>query len=62
MIERGSFYVADDFMIVAHDYERVDGYGRVWNRVFSNKEHLEIYCNALRDCGYKNMTGKKTYD
>lgn len=62
MIERGSFYVVDDFMIVAHDYEREDGYGRVWNRVCSNKESLKIYCDALVDCGYRDATGEKKYD
>lgn len=62
MIERGSFYVVDDFMIVAHDYEREDGYGRAWNRVCSNKESLKIYCDALVDCGYRDITGEKKYD
>ena len=62
MIERGSFYVVDDFMIVAHDYEREDGYGRGWNRVYSNKESLKIYCDALVDCGYRDTTGEKKYD
>ena len=62
MIERGSFYVVDDFMIVARDYEREDGYGRAWNRVCSNKESLKIYCDALVDSGYRDTTGEKKYD
>ena len=48
MIERGEFYVVNNLMVVAHDYERIDGYGR--------KNCLETYCQALKDCGYKDTT------
>lgn len=56
MIERGSFYVVNDIMVVAHDYERIDGRVSMWNRIPSGKEALEVYRQALRDCGYRDTT------
>lgn len=56
VIERGEFYVVNNLMVVAHDYERIDGYGRMWSRLPVDKNCLETYCQALKDCGYKDTT------
>ena len=56
MIERGEFYLVNNLMVVAHDYERIDGYGRMWSRLPVDKNCLETYCQALKDCGYKDTT------
>lgn len=56
MIERGEFYVVNNCMVIAYDYERIDGHYRMWNRLFVDENCLETYCQALKDCGYKDTT------
>ncbi len=43
MIERREFYVINNLMVVAHDYERIDGYCRMWSRLPVDKNCLETY-------------------
>lgn len=56
MIERGEFFVVNNCMVIAYDYERIDGHYRMWNRLFVDENCLETYCQALKDCGYKDTT------
>lgn len=55
MSNRGYYYIVADYMIVINDNERIDGYGRMWHRLFNDPNAIAAYCKALDDCGYEEI-------